>query len=212
MIDDTEIDQAWIDSSYEKLKDFYVELDPNPIELGPQRLIEKVERVRAYQNAVETMHLQAMRDLSRVQALRNREEGLYNLKRDHLLTNDIQVRAGRSQADRTAMVNVKLRESIDRIESLKQHEHALRAFLEVVARRQTSLSQTNSQINTHVRLLEKEWSIRGQVSWTSPEPEGPSLMNIDDLLASSKDEEEDDLDAFAQAIDNTVRLAVVSDS
>ena len=208
----SDIDQEWIDLSYEKLKGFFVELDANPIELGPQRLIEKVERVRAFQNAVETMHLQAMRDLTRVQALRNREEGIFNIQRDHLLTSDLQVRAGRSQSDRMAMVNVKLRPILEKIEEYRQHEQALKAFLEVVSRRQTSLSQTNSQINTHVRLLEKDWSIRGGQAWRpSEEAEGPSLMNIDDLLAQEK-EVDDDLEAFAAAIDNTVRLVVTAES
>lgn len=166
-----DVDESWIDDGYQRIQTCAVELDPNPLDFGPGRLIDKIYQIRKFQNTVELMYVQATQDYGRVQQDRLRLEGLYNIERDNLLTTDLTVRSGRSQSDRQAMVNMKLRPLLETIERCKQNEFKLKTFLTVVDSKRSSLNSTNSQINAQMKLLSQEISLGRE--WKSEREEGP---------------------------------------
>jgi hypothetical protein len=159
------VDDLWLGASYSGLENFVVELDPNPIDFGPGRLIEKIHLVRKYQNAVRNMDLQASRDLSRVRRFKSVLEATYNAQRDHLLSTDINIRVQKSASDRVAMVNAKVPRLIGALEDLKIQEQQLVGFLAVVKTTTSNLRDTDRQIKSQISLVGQEISLGAQ--WMS---------------------------------------------
>lgn len=185
-----EVDEEWITDGYDRIRECAVELDPNPLDFGPGRLIDKIHQIRKFQNMVEAMYVQATQDYGRVQQDRLRLEGLYNIERDNLLTTDLTVRSGRSQSDRQAMVNMKLRPLLETIERCKQNEFKLKTFLTVVDSKRSSLNSTNGQIKAQMKLLSQEISLGGE--WKSehhkeaPRSPGPSVTDLFDTFGDGE--------------------------
>jgi len=190
------VDEDWLDRSYKSMEGFTVELDPNPIEFGPGRIVEKIHQLRNFQNRVRDMDLQASRDLSRVRRLKSHLEASYNAHRDHLLSTNLNVRVQKSAGDRVAMVNVHLPNLVQALEGLKIQEQQLVGFLAAVKTTTSNLRDTDRQINAQIRLVGQEISLGAQ--WMSGGMIDPKTRGVQDKI-----EFDMDFSAFEEALTDT---------
>src|SRR5689334_3658687 len=117
------VDDERIQETYEELKGMQVELDPNPIEFGPRRFNNRIAQVRSMLNRVEQLSLQASEDLHYFKRIINAKKGLYDLEKRELMVKDPTCRVGRSQGEREALADVRLRSMIEDIQTLEASAH-----------------------------------------------------------------------------------------
>lgn len=159
-LEDLEVlDQDWLEQSYSSLEAFVLELDANPLDYGPSRLVEKIHRLRYMQNEVEKMITKAAHALSRVEQHILSLEAIYDTEKDYLLATDPHIGSGRSAADRQARVNVKLRKLVGKIRDAQAQKMALTTIHGLLLSKRSSLNATNSQINAQIKLINQEISL-----------------------------------------------------
>ena len=98
-----------IESIYEGLAAMQVELDPDPLELGPKRLNNKISEVRDCLSRLETLSLQLSQEQHALKRERRKLEVELDFLVKDMLTNDPEVRAGKNLADREAIAKTRLR-------------------------------------------------------------------------------------------------------
>lgn len=145
-----------ISETYAELKTMYVQLDPNPIELGPKRFNNRIAQVRALLTRVDQIFLQISEDLHYYKRKINNKRTIYELEKRDLMINDPKCRVGRAQPEREALADVQLRSQIEELRELEIASIDLETLLTVVNAKRTDLKDIQSRMRDQMRLIEHD--------------------------------------------------------
>ncbi len=181
------VDDERIQETYEELKGMQVELDPNPIEFGPRRFNNRIAQVRSMLNRVEQLFLQASEDLHYFKRIINAKKGLYDLEKRELMVKDPSCRVGRSQGEREALADVRLRSMIEEIQLLEASAHDLETVMSSIKSKRTDLKDVQGRMRDQMKMVEHDISMGAR--WGNREPAvamqvvGGSTDELDGMLA-----------------------------
>lgn len=181
------VDDERITETYEELKGMQVELDPNPIDFGPRRFNNRIAQVRSMLNRVEQLSLQASEDLHYFKRIINAKKGLYELEKRELMVKDPTCRVGRSQGEREALADVRLRSMIEEIQALEASAHDLETVMISIRSKRTDLKDVQGRMRDQMKLIEHDISMGAR--WGNREPMvvgaavSASTNDLDDMLA-----------------------------
>lgn len=151
--------EEYVDAVYLLLPELTVELDPDPMEFGPSRLIRKISQVRSHLDQAEMIYKQMSALLHYAQKEMRLSQTEYKLSKMDLLTNDPVVRSGRSEKERQASADMQLLEIIKNVDVYEAAVEALKTVLEVVKNTRNDLKDTNSRIKDQMKLIDTDRSI-----------------------------------------------------
>mgnify|MGYP000949938713 FL=1 len=207
------VDDKYLMQIFHSLSEMDVDLDGDPLRYGPKRLNGKVAACRRHLNRCQQIYLQVSSDLQKL----NRELRIARLDFDlafqDLMSNDPDVRAGRSVRDREAMANTKLRDDREVISNMEACSNDLEAALQVIRSKRDDLKDVQGRIRDQIKLCQEEINLGGM--WGSaPPPDRQSYVpDLEDhppinshaleaassVLGASSTLEVDDLAAFVES-------------
>jgi hypothetical protein len=187
------VDDERIQDTYEELKGMQLELDPDPIEYGPRRFNTRIAAVRSMLNRVEQLSLQASEDLHYFKRIINAKKGIYELEKRELMVKDPTCRVGRSQGEREALADVRLRAQIEEIQELEASAHDLETLMLSIRSKRTDLKDGQSRMRDQMKMIEHDISMGAR--WGNRD--APSLSAV----AGSAGE---DLDTLLAKVDTTL--------
>jgi hypothetical protein len=176
------VDDERIQDTYTELKGMQVQLDPNPIEYGPRRFNNRIAQVRAMLNRVEQLSLQASEDLHYFKRIINAKKSLYELEKRELMVKDPTCRVGRSQGEREAIADVRLRSQIESIQELEAAAHDLETIMLSIRSKRTDLKDAQSRMRDQMKLIEHDISMGAR--WGNRDVVSPNAVasgSTDDL-------------------------------
>jgi hypothetical protein len=189
---DLAVDPVRIEALYADLDTMQVELDADPLELGPKRLNEKIAQCRGMLSRCETMFLSVSRDLYKYKRRLRAASADYKLRKQELFANDPEVRMGRNVADREAVAGTKLRAQAEEIDQLTACVEDLGAVLTVVRTKRADLKDTQGRLRDQLKVCQEEltlgsrWGKAGS-SKRPPSNEGDSVQSLfDEVLGPAK--------------------------
>jgi hypothetical protein len=174
---------ARFDALYADLSAMQVELDADPLALGPKRLNQKIAECRAMLSRCERIFLDVSQDLHWYKREHRRAQADFKLEVQGLLTNDPEVRAGRNVADREAIASTKLRSSKEEIDKLGFAVEDLEAVLVVVRTKRADLKDISSRLRDQLKICQEEISLGGRWGIRAPS----SMAAIPDRAADGVD-------------------------
>lgn len=176
---DPALDPARMDGFYTDLASMQMELDADPLELGPKRLNQKISECRGFLTRCERIFLSLSQDLHRYKkALRSAKADLHLAKMD-LFANDPEVRMGRNVADREAIASNRLRTQAEEIDRLTACVEDLSAVVVVVKAKRADLKDAQGRLKDQLKVCQEEISLGGR--W------GRSFPNVRKLHESALD-------------------------
>jgi len=182
--------QADADAIYDELGTLSVALDADPLSFGPKRLNGKISEVRKALDRCERIFLDVAQNLHRIRRQRRRAETALELAKKDLLANSVEVRAGRSVADRDAIATGKLQKEVEALHRHELMEQDFEAVLVVVKAKRADLRDTAGRLRDQIRLCQEEIGLGS--SWGSrvpgaaplpPNPLGAPPDALDAMLA-----------------------------
>lgn len=156
------VDSDRIDHIYRILDELNVELDADPLELGPKRLNQKVSECRAMLSRCEKVFLDTSKDLHWYKRRYRAAQAEHGLRVQELLANDPTVRSGQSIRDREAMANMKLRGFRDDIDRLHSAVEDLEAVLTVIKTKRNDLKDTQGRLKDQLKICQEEIGLGGR--------------------------------------------------
>jgi hypothetical protein len=191
------VDESRIKSVFADLEKMEVDLDDDPLEFGPKRLIEKVAHVRRMLNQCERIFLQVSHDLHCYKRTSRAAQLDFDLQMQDLLANDPEVRAGRNVRDRDAIGTMKLRSQREKIMSLDVGIQDLEMIMTVVKAKRADLRDLQGRIRDQIKLCQEEiglgsrWGSRPVPGMkpvdldAAPRTDPDALADIQNLIAST---------------------------
>ena len=186
------VDPARIEGLYNDLATMQVELDADPLSLGPKRLNEKVSQSRGMLSRCETMFLSVAQDLYRYKRRLRSASAEFKLQLRELLTNDPEVRMGRNVTDREAIASNKLRPEAEVIDHLTACVEDLEAVLTVIRLKRADLKDIQGRLKDQLKICQEEislgsrWNVpsqrRSRVESRKPTEEVPEEGSVQQLL------------------------------
>lgn len=195
------VDPDRIDQIYQDLASMHVELDPDPLALGPKRLNSKVAECRAYLSKTERIFLEVSQDLHWYKREHRRAQAEFQLRIQELMANDPEVRAGRSVADREAVAFTRLRSERESIDKLVFAVEDLEAVLVIVKTKRADLRDVSGRLRDQLKICQEEIGLGSR--WGSSRPtktavkpgsakvSQPELDSVDSLLDEALSSQED---------------------
>lgn len=175
-----------IDSLYEALKAMQVDLDADPLELGPKRLNEKIAACRGMLSRCEKIFLDVSQSLHYYKRELRRATADFKLAIRELLTNDPEVRAGRNVTDREAIATTKLRNEAEDIDRLTSCVEELEAVLMVIRTKRTDLKDTQGRLRDQLKVCQEEIGLGSHWGRSMPPrhkaEEDPAQASVNDLM------------------------------
>jgi len=168
MSDAPSVDPARIEGFYQELAGMQVELDADPLALGPKRINAKTAACRALLSRTERVFLEVSQDLYWYKREHRRALAEFELAVQDLMANDPEVRAGRNITDREAIAHTKLRSDRERISILQFACEDLEAVLSVVKVKRNDLKDIASRLRDQLKICQEEiglgarWGLRGK--------------------------------------------------
>lgn len=192
---DPALDSARMDGFYTDLATMQMELDADPLELGPKRLNQKISECRGFLTRCERIFLSLSQDLHRYKkALRAAKADMHLAKMD-LFANDPEVRMGRNVADREAIASNRLRPEAEEIDRLTACVEDLSAVVVVVKAKRADLKDAQGRLKDQLKVCQEEISLGGR--W------GRSFPNVRKLHESALDPAHDEVNnLFATVLKN----------
>jgi len=192
-----DVDQDYVQRVFSELSEMDVPLDPNPLELGPQRLREKIAEVRRMRSRCEAIFLQVSKDQYHYNRFHRLLSTELSIKTKRLIAEDPEVRAGRAAVDREALAHMKLWSLVAETERLSNCLSDLDTVMKVVKAKRSDLSDIQGRIKDQMRLCHDEITHLHGV-WGSKLPpdadktpllpgQGTAIKNPDDLDDFLKD-------------------------
>ena len=166
--------QAEADCIFEELKVLQIELDDDPLAHGPKRLNQKVSDVRRMLARCERLFLDVSQKLHRCKRLLKAETLRLDLGKKNLLANDPHTRAGRSIADREAIMSGKLGLEIQTVHELEMTEQDLTSVLLVIRAKRTDLRDAEGRLRDQIRICQEEIGLGAR--WGSKIPKGSDMV------------------------------------
>ena len=189
---DPAVDPDRLEGFYTELAAMHIELDADPLELGPKRLNEKVAGCRSALSKCETIFLSLSQDLHRYKRALRGAEADFKLSKMDLFTNNPEVRMGRNVADREAIASNMLRPQAEEIDRLKSAVEELTAVLVVVRVKRADLKDIQGRLKDQLKICQEELTLGSR--W------GRSFPNMRQL-PGSRDEAQDSVnETFARVL------------
>lgn len=145
-----------IDSIYEEISKYRIELAPDPTTLGPKYLQDLIATCRNYTNHVARLVNELHMEKSLVESNLRKKELAFKLGADDLLANDLRVKNLPNIADRQAQINILLRDEHRAIESLKNDVKDIEALEKMVKLVHRELKDTMGEIKVQRALVRDE--------------------------------------------------------
>jgi hypothetical protein len=196
------VDPARIESFYQELAGMQVELDADPLALGPKRINAKTAACRALLSRTERIFLEISQDLYWYKREHRMALADFELAVQELMSNDPEVRAGRNITDREAIAHTKLRADRERISVLQFACEDLDAVLSVVKVKRNDLKDIASRLRDQLKICQEEiglgarWGLKKRLpraeeaAQSSRSTDGVVAL-MDEILAKSDDEDEE---------------------
>jgi len=166
----------YIEEVFTSLEAMTVELDDDPLEYGPRRLAHKVAETRTHLSRCEQLSLQISRLLQQYKRGHRAAQLEFDLKLQHMLANDPEVRAGRNVADRNAIATVKLNEQREAMSHMEVVIQDLEVVMTSIKSKRADLRDVQGRLRDQMRLCQEEVGLGGK--WGSKVAgSGPSLSN-----------------------------------
>ena len=167
---------AYIEDVFTSLEAMTVELDDDPLEYGPRRLALKVSETRSHLTRCEQLSLQISRLLQQYKRGHRAAQLEFDLKLQHMLANDPEVRAGRNVADRNAIATVKLNEQREAMSHMEVVIQDLEVVMTSIKSKRADLRDVQGRLRDQMRLCQEEVGLGGK--WGSKaHGSGPTLSN-----------------------------------
>jgi len=175
-----------IDSLYEALKAMQVDLDADPLELGPKRLNEKIAACRGMLSRCEKIFLDVSQSLHYYKRELRRTTADFKLAIRELLTNDPEVRAGRNVTDREAIATTKLRNEAEEIDRLTSCVEELETVQMVIRTKRTDLKDIQGRLRDQLKVCQEELGLGGHWGRSMPPrrktEEDPAQASVNALM------------------------------
>jgi hypothetical protein len=166
----------YIEQVFSSLEAMSVELDDDPLEYGPRRLAHKVAETRTHLSRCEQISLQISRLLQQYKRGHRAAQLEFDLKLQHMLANDPEVRAGRNVADRNAIATVKLNEQREAMSHMEVVIQDLEVVMTSIKSKRADLRDVQGRLRDQMRLCQEEVGLGGK--WGSKAPGStPNLSN-----------------------------------
>lgn len=162
------VDPERIGRTYAGLKKMEIQLDPNPLEYGPKRFNNRIAQVRAMLTRLEQIFLQTSEDLHYFKRLISARNALYELEKRELMINDPKCRVGRSQGEREALADVRLRPEIEVLQTLSLAAQDLEALMIVIKSKRTDLKDIQGRMREQMKLIEHDIGMGARWGVTNP--------------------------------------------
>ena len=130
-----------------------LDLDADPLALGPKRINQKTSECRGFLSRTERMYLEVSQDLYWYRREHRRALADFELAIQDLMTNDPEVRAGRNITDREAVAHTKLRTDRERISVLQFASEDLEAVLSVIRTKRNDLKNLAATYQRYQGIL-----------------------------------------------------------
>lgn len=167
---------AYIEEVFTSLEAMTVDLDDDPLEYGPRRLAHKVAETRTHLSRCEQLSLQIARLLQQYKRGHRAAQLEFDLKLQHMLANDPEVRAGRNVADRNAIATVKLNEQREAMSHMEVVIQDLEVVMTAIKSKRADLRDVQGRLRDQMRLCQEEVGLGGK--WGSKAVgSGPSLSS-----------------------------------
>jgi len=153
------VDPIRIEAFYQALGDMHVDLDADPLALGPKRINNKTAECRTFLSKTERMFLEVSQDLYWYRREHRKALADFELAVQDLMSNDPEVRSGRSIQDREAIAHTKLRSDRERISVLQFASEDLEAVLIVVKTKRNDLKDIASRLRDQLKICQEEISL-----------------------------------------------------
>lgn len=169
------VDFEYIQQVFNELEKMDVELDDDPLALGPKRLQGKVQLARTMLSRTEAFFIQLSRKLSLLQRQLRAYETAFELQVTHKLANDPTVRAGGNITDRKSIAYSKLQRQRERILNYQSAVREIEAALSLVKSKRTDLKDIQGRIRDQIKLCQEEIGLGDQ--WGNKRmPSGTGLV------------------------------------
>lgn len=178
------LDPSHIEGMYTSLGAMQVELDADPLELGPKRLNGKIAECRGMLSRCEKIFLDVSQHLHRYRRQLRAASADFKLRMRELLTNDPEVRMGRNVTDREAIAANKMRPEAEEIDRLTACVEDLEAVLTVVRTKRADLKDIQGRLKDQLKVCQEEISLGGRWGKSSistariHDPAGDSVRDL----------------------------------
>jgi hypothetical protein len=177
------LDPSHIEGLYASLGAMHVELDADPLELGPKRLNGKIAECRGLLSRCEKIFLDVSQTLHRYRRELRGASADFKLQMRELLTNDPEVRMGRNVTDREAIAANKLRVEAEEIDRLTANVEDLEAVLTVVRTKRADLKDIQGRLKDQLKVCQEEISLGGRWGRSLPtarinDPAGDTVREL----------------------------------
>ena len=207
------VDDKYLMQIFTSLSEMDVDLDGDPLRYGPKRLNGKVAACRRHLNRCQQIYLQVSSDLQKLNRELRKARLDFDLAFQDLMSNDPDVRAGRSVRDREAMANTKLRDDREVISNMEACSNDLEAALQVIRSKRDDLKDVQGRIRDQIKLCQEEINLGGMWGSAPPPDRQSQVPDLEDhppinqraletassVLGASTSLEVDDLAAFVEA-------------
>ncbi len=186
------MDPNRVTTIYDEIGQYVIELEADPTALGVRYLNELISRCRNYLNRVSILLGELGKERRDISSALRAAEAVFQVSFDELLANDERVKRLPNITDRTATVNMLLREQRDHVESLKRELQDLEYVEKAVRHRHNELKSTNTDIKMQRQMVRDELdtgSFYGDEGSTGKPLKAPLRSSADDL-------DESDIDAI----------------
>lgn len=170
----------------------HMELDPDPLELGPSRLNSRVADCRTMLSRCERISIEVSQDLHWYKRAHRRAEAAFALRFKEMLTNDPEVRSGRSVTDREAIAHTRLRPEREEIDQYAGGIEELEAVLVVIRAKRGDLKDLQTRIAMQFKLCLEDITLGARWNARAPRPYAK-------LVEAGASHSMDDVDAMLEA-------------
>ena len=176
-----------IEAIYDSLAKMQVDLDQDPLALGPKRLNGKIALCRTMLSDVQAIFLDISQSLHRYRRSLRSAAADFKLQMKELLAHDPEVRMGRNVADRDAIASTRLRAEQETIDHLTACVEDLEAVMVVVRAKQQDLKDIQGRLRDQLKVCQEEINLgarwgKGIPTARIEDPSGDSVMELTEAL------------------------------
>ena len=147
------MDPKRVETIYEQIGNFSVELPSDAWSLGPKHIHEMISMTRGYINSVSHLLQEILQERQSLDRSKHAAEAVFQIESDRLLAEDDSVRRLPNIDDRKATVNMQLRERLTEIQTLQGQLLDLSYVEKAVRHRYNELKSTMSDIRAQRALI-----------------------------------------------------------
>jgi chromosome segregation ATPase len=147
--------QKRIDETLEELKDIHVDLDPDPLEYGPDRISLKFALLDKFSQRLTQMELQLVQDIHQYKRFCDGENLIYETEKYKLMATNPRVKAEKTKAEREAAADRSLSSLKSKIRQLNNNIADLDNLLHCVRLKRKELSGTESRLRNQMKMVQE---------------------------------------------------------